>query len=130
MADRVFILGFDANPYKYLKGADLFIFGSNHEGFPNVLLEAMACGLPLLTTNCKSGPDEIMEMDNPLGDELMFTKYGILVPVNHPRLMTEGIKYMMNNPSFSEKCKKEVKRRISDFDLNQILEQYTIKILD
>src|SRR5690606_1917029 len=42
--DQVFLMGFDPNPYKFLNAADLFIFGSNHEGFPNVLLEAMACG--------------------------------------------------------------------------------------
>ncbi|MGC1632102.1 MAG: glycosyltransferase, partial [Gelidibacter sp.] len=75
--EQVFLMGFDANPYQYLKAADLFIFGSNHEGFPNVILEAMACGLPILTTNCKSGPDEIMELSTPRND-LMITDYGIL----------------------------------------------------
>jgi N-acetylgalactosamine-N,N'-diacetylbacillosaminyl-diphospho-undecaprenol 4-alpha-N-acetylgalactosaminyltransferase len=44
LKEQVFLMGFSEDPYQYLKTADLFIFGSNHEGFPNVLLEAMACG--------------------------------------------------------------------------------------
>ena len=38
-----------------------FLFESNHEGFPKVIMEAMTCSFPILTTNCKSGPDEILE---------------------------------------------------------------------
>ncbi len=45
LKERVFLMGFESNPFQYLKAADLFIFSSNHEGFPNVIMEAMACGL-------------------------------------------------------------------------------------
>ena len=85
--NRVTFLGFDNNPFRYLKEADLFMFGSNHEGFPNVLLEAMACGLPILTTNCKSGPDEIMELKDPKTNDIMITDYGILTPVGNLELI-------------------------------------------
>lgn len=120
---QVFLMGFDSNPYKYLKTADLFIFGSNHEGFPNVLLEAMACGLPILTTNCQSGPSEIMELET-VKNDLMITDYGILVPIKDIDLMAKGIKYMLENKVYLQTCKINSKKRILDFEKNSILKKY------
>ncbi len=115
LEDRVTFLGYDSNPYKYLKKADLFIFGSNHEGFPNVLLEAMCCGLPILTTNCKSGPDEIMELKQPKTDEMMLTDYGILSPVGNVELLQKALAYCLEHPEFLATSRKNVKARIQDF---------------
>lgn len=126
---RVTFLGFNNNPYRFLKGADLFIFGSNHEGFPNVLLEAMCCGLPILTTNCKSGPDEIMELKEAKTDDIMITDYGILTPVNDLELMQKGLDYCLQNPEYLNRCRIRVKERIQDFKREPILEAYTNKIL-
>lgn len=123
MENQIFLMGYESNPFKYLKTADLFVFGSNHEGFPNVLMEAMACGLPILTTNCQSGPSEIMELETPLKD-LMITDYGILVPIKNEALMSKGIDYFFNDNAYLEKCKKQVKIRIKDFEKNKILQQY------
>ncbi|WP_244954688.1 glycosyltransferase [Winogradskyella helgolandensis] len=123
IADQVFLMGFDPNPYKYLKAANLFIFGSNHEGFPNVVLEAMACGLPILTTNCQSGPSEIMELTSPKED-IMITDYGILVPIKNTDLMAKGIGYFVNNNIFIKACKTNGQRRIKDFEKNNILKEY------
>ena len=124
LEDRVHFLGFDPNPYKYLKSADLFVFGSNHEGFPNVLLEAMACGLPILTTNCKSGPDEIMELDEPADDEIMKTPFGILTPVGDVDLMAKGMAYFIQNPQYLQSCKTNVRQRIKAFEKDGILKAY------
>ena len=121
--DQVVLMGFDANPYQYLKAADLFVFGSNHEGFPNVLLEAMACGLPILTTNCQSGPSEIMELKTPKND-LMITDYGVLVPINNADLMAKGIDYFITNKEFIGLCKKNSLNRIKDFEKYKILNDY------
>lgn len=124
LQDKVFLLGYDPNPYKYMKAADLFIFGSNHEGFPNTLLEAMSCGLPILSTNCKSGPDEILQLKVPSVDEVMITDYGILVPVNNEELMIEGIHYFMNSPDFLSNCRINVKNRAKHFSKEEILKKY------
>lgn len=129
LQDRVFLMGFEKNPFQYLKNADLFIFGSLHEGFPNVLMEAMCCGLPILTTNCKSGPDEIMELQEEKKDDIMITDYGILTPVNDLELMQKGLAYCLEHPEYLERCRIRAKERIQDFKREPILQAYTDVIL-
>jgi len=60
LADRVRIAGFQSNPYPWIAGADLLVLCSDHEGLPNVLIEALACGTPAISTDCPSGPREIL----------------------------------------------------------------------
>ncbi len=74
----VLMLGHQMNPHKYLSKSKLFIFTSTTEGFPNALVEAMACGLPVLCTDCPTGPNEIL-LNKKSGET-----YGILMPVFDP----------------------------------------------
>jgi glycosyltransferase involved in cell wall biosynthesis len=60
LAERVRIAGFQANPYPWIAGADLLVLCSDHEGLPNVLIEALVCGTPAVSTDCPSGPREIL----------------------------------------------------------------------
>lgn len=128
LQNRVFFLGFDNNPYQYLKAADLFVFGSNHEGFPNVLLEAMCCGLPILTTNCKSGPSEIMKLEKSVENDIMTTPYGILTPVGDVNTMAKGMAYFVKNPDYLTSCKTHVLDRIKDFRKEGILKAYELAL--
>ncbi|WP_299799154.1 glycosyltransferase [uncultured Maribacter sp.] len=129
ITERVFLMGFESNPFQYLKVADIFIFSSNHEGFPNVIMEAMACGLPIITTNCKSGPDEIMELKETKSDDIMITDYGVLSPVGDVKSLQKGIAYCLENPEYLVDCRNNVKKRIKDFEREPILELYTNQIL-
>ncbi|MBR0091378.1 MAG: glycosyltransferase [Lachnospiraceae bacterium] len=61
--DRVAFTGAKKNPFPYIRRADLYVLASNHEGFPNALVEAMALGKPVIAADCKTGPREILLSD-------------------------------------------------------------------
>jgi N-acetylgalactosamine-N,N'-diacetylbacillosaminyl-diphospho-undecaprenol 4-alpha-N-acetylgalactosaminyltransferase len=92
VADRVHLLGFVENPYAILARADFYVSASNSEGFPNSLVEAMAVGLAVISTNCPSGPSEILA-DLPRDTVTGFTlaPHGILVPTGDTTLLAEAI---------------------------------------
>lgn len=63
LASRVTVAGFQANPYPWIARAELLVLCSDHEGMPNVLVEALACRTRIVSTDCPSGPREVMEGD-------------------------------------------------------------------
>lgn len=71
--DAVYFTGLKRNPYPYLKKSSLYVLTSYNEGFPNAMVEAMALGVPVIATDCMTGPKEILE-----------DRYGILVPNMSP----------------------------------------------
>ena len=73
--------GFDPNPYRYMAAADVFALSSRWEGFGNVLVEALACGTAVVSTDCPSGPSEILENGH----------YGELVPMGDSSALFEAI---------------------------------------
>ena len=62
--DKVHFLGFNKNPYPYIKNATALVLSSNFEGFVRVVVEALALGVPAISTDCKSGPNEILPENN------------------------------------------------------------------
>lgn len=131
LENYVYLMGFESNIYKYLKGADLFVFASNHEGFPNVILEAMACGLPIISTNCPSGPNEIFKVntDYHFSDNVI-TDYGILVPRNNIKKMVEAINTLIINKKYYQNCKIHVTKRVVDFEVIKILDEFKLTLLN
>ncbi len=85
--DDVYMPGFVSNPYKYMGKANVFVLSSIYEGFANVLVEALACGIPVVSTDCESGPREILDNG----------KYGKLVPVGDAEKMAEAIIETLNS---------------------------------
>lgn len=65
LAGRVEVAGFQHNPFPWIAGADLLVLCSDHEGLPNVIIEALALGVPVVSTDCPSGPREILGKDLP-----------------------------------------------------------------
>jgi len=128
LQDRVFLLGRQENPYKYLAKADCFVFGSNHEGFPNVLLEALACKLPVISTDCKSGPREILapngDINFHLKGDVELVRYGILTPVENADKMAKAMILMMKDHNLYESYHEKALQRASDFKVDTMIKQY------
>ncbi|TMP02598.1 hypothetical protein CWC11_17475 [Pseudoalteromonas sp. S3178] len=81
LQDSVKLMGFKKNPYNYIKCSDVFLLTSKWEGFGNVLVESAACGTPVVSINCPSGPKEIIENLN----------FGILVEQSKPELLAKAV---------------------------------------
>lgn len=79
--DRVEFTGYVDNPYKYIADASLFVLSSKREGLPTVLIEALGCGCPIVSTDSPSGPKEVLD----------FGRYGYLVPVGDPDRLAGAI---------------------------------------
>ena len=107
--------GFVENPYAYMSKSSLFVMSSNYEGFGNVLVEAMACGVPIISTNCPGGPSEILE--NVL--------WGTLIPLGNVEALSDSILNTLNkNKKEHQNCLK----RANDFSIDKKIEEY-IKII-
>lgn len=89
IADSLWMPGFRANPATFLQHAHVFVLSSNWEGFGNVIVEALAAGVPVVSTHCPSGPAEILAG----GD------YGRLVPVSDPGAMAQAVEVTLDAPS-------------------------------
>lgn len=92
ISEDVLMPGFVKNPYAYMKRASCFVLSSRHEGLPTVLIEAIACGCPVVATNCPSGPDEILDHG----------AYGSLVPIENSQALAEAMLKTLENPPRKE----------------------------
>ncbi|TMW71330.1 glycosyltransferase [Thauera sp. UPWRP] len=101
IADRVIFAGFHADPSPFYATADLFVLSSDYEGFGNVIVEALSFGVPVVSTDCPSGPAEILENG----------RWGRLVPVGDADALARAIEAALLNPTDRE----ALKRRAADF---------------
>jgi N-acetylgalactosamine-N,N'-diacetylbacillosaminyl-diphospho-undecaprenol 4-alpha-N-acetylgalactosaminyltransferase len=118
--DKVIFLGNVDNPFYYLKKSMLFVMTSELEGFPNVLIEAMACGLPVVSSNCTSGPKEI------LGDE----EYGLLYEVGDIESLCKKILMVMTTKKMQISLREKSLKRVSDYSLDKIIPQFEREVLN
>ena len=109
--DTVEFLGFNSNPFPYVKAADMMLCCSGYEGFCLVICEAMCLGVPVISTKT-SGPIEILD-DN---------KYGLLTEHDDDAIY-EAVKSMMENNAMREKYGTAGKSRVKDFDIRSVMSQ-------
>ena len=128
IAKRVVFLGFDNNPYKYLSKCSIFILGSNAEGFPNVLAEAMVCGCAVISTDCLSGPREILapksDIKFELRDDIELAEFGVLVPVQDEINLAKAIEVVIGDNELRGKYRQVAKKRANDFNIDGIIKRY------
>lgn len=109
LENNIQLLGFVDNPYAWMSHADLFVLSSIREGFGNVIVEAMACGTPIVSTDCPSGPSEILEDG----------KWGKLVPSGNSDLLAQSIIDSLDNP-----VKVDVRTRAEFFSVDNAVNKY------
>ncbi len=114
LGEDLILPGRAANPYKFMKQASLFVLSSEFEGFPNVLLEAMACGAPVVSTRCRSGPDEIIEHE----------RNGLLCEVGDVEDLAKTMRAVLEDQALSTALGENAMIRAHDFDIANIVPQY------
>jgi len=136
----VYFLGFQENPFKYMASSKLFVMTSLWEGFGNTIVEAMACGVPVVSTNCQSGPSEIINpqlSNNVVLTEPDFKGFGVLMPTfkqefigakeelaTSERIWIKALQQLLEDDDRLSRYSKEGVRRAEDFRLEIIMSQW------
>ena len=110
LSDRISLPGFKANPFAYMARARLFVLSSAWEGLPGVLIQAMACGTPVVSTDCPSGPREV----------LADGRYGPLVPVGDVLALTDALRRTLDQPPAAAL----LRARAADYGLAPVTRRY------
>ncbi|MEM2266052.1 MAG: glycosyltransferase [Candidatus Hadarchaeales archaeon] len=114
IAEDLDMPGFVKNPYKYMRRSAAFVLSSQWEGLPTVLVEAMACGCPVVSTDCPSGPAEILENG----------KYGLLVPPKDYEKLAQAILKVLKDERLARELREKGRKRAMDFSVENAVEKY------
>lgn len=105
LKNRVSLAGWAEDIEERYKEADVFVFSSDYEGCPNALMEAMAAGLPCISTDCPTGPSMLIESG----------KNGLLVPVGDAEAMSRAMEYLIDHPKEADRLGREAKQRMREW---------------
>ncbi|MBI5075474.1 MAG: glycosyltransferase [Nitrospirae bacterium] len=111
---NVFFLGYKDNPFKYMKRSTVFALSSFYEGFGNVIVEAMACGLPVVATRSYESIEDIIEND----------RNGLIVPVAEEKALADALLRLLNNPEVRERYISEAMKKVECYRSETIAAQY------
>ncbi len=114
LENDIYFIGWQKNPFKFLAKSKMFVLSSLWEGFPNTLIEAMALGLPVISTDCPSGPNEVIENG----------KNGLLVPVKDENKLAEAMIKVLKDSNLATQLGNNAKTRANDFDMAKIMGEY------
>lgn len=109
--DNIVFVGMQSNPYKWIKNATILVHSSKSEGLPTVLLEALACGTPVVSTKCETGPSEILD----------YGKAGILVEVGNVEQMSSAIRGLLENDDLRRSYIKKGTEQLKVFSREAIV---------
>lgn len=141
---KVYFLGQLDNPFNVLKHCDCYILSSLFEGFPNALTEAMCCGIPIISSNCKSGPKEILNQSTELEiNDVYLAKYGVLYKeyteslvedystyiANEHQYLTQAMELVFENETIRKEYSEKAIERIKDFSYSRCKQSF-IDVID
>ena len=144
IADKVIFTGYLKNPHNILRYSEMFVFSSLFEGLGNVLLEALAFNMPIISTDCVAGPREILAPGTNLNRvvyDIEYAKYGVLTPVlddghfeanseltNAENKLSDAIIKLHFDNELRSKYNRNSTERIKYFEKNNIMNQWYIYI--
>ncbi len=108
------LAGWQSNPYSLVAASQVFALSSGFEGFGIALVEAMACGVAVVSTDCVTGPSEILEDG----------RWGALVPVGDWRALAENIQHLLDSPELRQERAQAGQYRADEFDVATISEKF------
>ncbi len=114
LEDKVFLPGTNPEAVKVVNRASVFVLSSDLEGMPNVLMEAMAMGVPCVSTRCDMGPEELIENG----------ENGILVEVGNTQEIAESILNIINNPDLADKLSENARELLKTHSIEKISERW------
>ncbi|WP_417988271.1 glycosyltransferase [Flavobacterium sp. XS2P39] len=112
--DKVHFLGYQNNPFKYLKKAQFFVLSSLNEGLPNVILESLACQTPVVAFNCLSGPSEMIQ----------HRENGLLVANQNVEKLSEAMNLFVEDENLYRYCKQNALQSVQSFSISVIGKQW------
>ena len=141
----VYFTGFLSNPYSLISRSKIFLFPSISEGLGNALIEAMACGVPVVSSDCKTGPRDILSPDSNCNDTAKIpeqTPHGILMPAfdgglkraeepltPEEELWLNTVKGLLSSSEKIGLLAVSARKRAADFDAEKIIESW-MKIIE
>lgn len=121
----VMFTGKKENPYAVLRHAMFYVLSSESEGFPNALVEALSCGLPVIATDCISGPREILGPEvKKLAEGVHLRRWGITVKNNDPSSLATAMELLILDGDLRKSLASNAKKRATDFDIGSISGKY------
>ena len=140
ISDKVFFLGRKSNPYQYLKKSKILALSSNYEGTPNVIVESIACEVPVVSSNCTDGIIELMSLgEMKKTDNLLETESGFITPnffkgvlaiPNNDEITSEekdfaqALELILLDKKYKQKLLIHKQKLLSKFDLEKVTQSY------
>ncbi|MFN0083171.1 MAG: glycosyltransferase, partial [Ferruginibacter sp.] len=130
LEEKIIFINFTENPYKYMSKTDCFLLPSFSEGFPNVLIESMVCGLPIISVDCKVGPRESLapgtSYDSVIGEnDFEVAEYGILTAPNCKTSMVAAMKWALLHPEKLSEFKSKGMIKSNDFEIENVCNEFS-----
>ena len=115
ISNSVYFAGLQKNSYKFMSKADIFVLSSVNEGLPNALVEAMVCGVPVVSTDCESGPNEVIyDGEN-----------GFLVPIRDEKALADAVLKLLKDQGLREKFSIKGREKVlQQFSFEKTIKEY------
>ena len=114
LGNSTFLVGEQPNPFPWIAAADVLLLTSHFEAFALVLVEAMACGVPVISVDCPAGPAEVLNKG----------EFGLLVPSDDPMLLADAVERLMDDPSLGRHLAGLGYQRAQAFDVKKIISDW------